>query len=112
MSKEVAKVWEFASGSNPNKRYEALQYTDGTTSCNCMGWTRRVAADGSRSCKHTRMIDMGSADRECAATHDYTKSSGAVKATAKPAPIAAPKAAKKNDHVVTPGRKVLWSKNG
>jgi hypothetical protein len=52
MSKQIAKVWTFASDSNPSVEYETLQYTDGTSSCNCKGWTRRVAPDGSRSCKH------------------------------------------------------------
>jgi hypothetical protein len=52
MNKQISRVWSFASDSNPNIEYESLQYTDGTTSCNCRGWTRRVAADGSCSCKH------------------------------------------------------------
>jgi hypothetical protein len=35
----------------------------------------RVAADGTRSCKHTRYVDMGVADDRCTATHNYeTKS--------------------------------------
>ena len=71
MTKQISKVWSFASDSNPNIEYETLQYTDGTTSCNCMGWTRRVAPDGSRSCKHTRLVDMGSANDHCTATHSY-----------------------------------------
>jgi hypothetical protein len=72
MNKNIAQVWTFASDSNPNMEYETLQYLDGSTSCNCKGWTRRVAADGSRSCKHTRLVDMGSADDHCTATHQYT----------------------------------------
>ena len=71
MNKQITKVWTFASDSNPNIEYETLQYTDGTTSCNCRGWTRRVAADGTRSCKHTRLVDMGTADANCTATHNY-----------------------------------------
>jgi hypothetical protein len=71
MSKSIHRVWTFASGSNPNVEYQTLQYADGSTSCNCPGWTRRVAADGSRSCKHTRSVDMGTADRNCTATHEY-----------------------------------------
>ena len=72
MNKQITRVWTFASESNPNIEYETLQYSDGSTSCNCKGWTRRVAADGSRSCKHTRLVDMGTADTNCTATHDYT----------------------------------------
>jgi hypothetical protein len=71
MNKNISKVWTFASDSNPNIEYETLQYLDGTTSCNCKGWTRRVAPDGSRSCKHTRYVDMGIADQNCTATHNY-----------------------------------------
>ena len=71
MNKKIAQVWTFSSDSNPTVEYETLQYADGTTSCNCMGWTRRVAPDGSRSCKHTRSVDMGTADRQCKATHSY-----------------------------------------
>jgi len=71
MSKPIHQVWTFRSDSNPDLEYQTLQYTDGATSCNCPGWTRRVAADGSRSCKHTRWIDLGTADRHCNATHIY-----------------------------------------
>jgi hypothetical protein len=58
MNKQITRVWSFASGSSPNIEYETLQYLDGTTSCNCMGWTRRVAADGTRSCEHTLLVDI------------------------------------------------------
>jgi hypothetical protein len=71
MNKQISRVWTFTSDSNPNKEYETLQYVDGTTSCGCPGWTRRVAADGSRSCKHSRLVDMGTADENCKATHTY-----------------------------------------
>ena len=71
MNTTIGKVWTFPSDSNPDIEYETLQYTDGTTSCNCKGWTRRIAADGSRSCKHTRYVDMGTADANCKASHNY-----------------------------------------
>jgi len=71
MNKQITRVWTFASDSNPNIEYQTLQYADGTTSCACKGWTRRVAPDGSRSCKHTRAVDMGTADNHCRATHTY-----------------------------------------
>src|SRR5687767_9967831 len=71
MNKPIQRVWTFCSDSNPDVEYQTLQYADGTTSCNCSGWTRRVAADNSRSCKHTRYVDMGIADRRCTATHEY-----------------------------------------
>ena len=71
MNKQITRVWSFASDSNPNIEYETLQYVDGTKSCNCKGWTRRVASDGTRSCKHTRLVDMGTANDHCTATHNY-----------------------------------------
>src|SRR5437868_15164324 len=74
MNQKITRVWTFSSDSNPDIEYETLQYLDGTTSCNCKGWTRRVASDGSRSCKHTRHVDMGTADRCCRATHNYEQS--------------------------------------
>ena len=73
MNKTVSKVWTFPSDSNPAIEYETLQYTDGSTSCNCKGWTRRLAADGSRSCKHTRSVDLGTADGHCSASHNYER---------------------------------------
>ena len=71
MSQPISQVWTFRSDSNPDKEYETLRYTNGSLSCNCPGWTRRVAADGSRSCKHTRAVDLGRADALCSATHSY-----------------------------------------
>ena len=71
MSQPISQVWTFPSDSNPDKEYETLRYTDGSLSCNCPGWTRRVAVDGSRSCKHTRWIDLGQSERQCSATHQY-----------------------------------------
>lgn len=51
--------------SNPKKAYQALHYTDGSTSCDCPGWTRRVQSDGSRTCKHVREIQAGTARHSC-----------------------------------------------
>lgn len=70
MTKQISRVWAFASDSS-DAEYETLQYSDGSTSCNCRGWTRRTAPDGSRSCKHTRLVDMGRADDVCRSSHDY-----------------------------------------
>ena len=66
----IAKCWTFASSSGGG-RYQTLLYVDGSTSCECPGWCRRVASDGSRTCKHTRAVLMGSADRECLSSHAY-----------------------------------------
>jgi hypothetical protein len=104
MSKAVAKVWTFVSGSNPNKSYETLQYTDGSTSCNCPGWTRRVDANGNRTCKHTRSVHQGTADSEAKAAHDYQSGSAAAPQTAPAAQTAAPK--KKAGKQAK--RKIVW----
>ena len=66
-----AKVWDFESDSNPNKSYQSVLYTNGTTSCNCMGWTRHKQAGGDRTCKHVEWIAMGLADARCAASNDF-----------------------------------------
>ena len=65
----IAKCWTFGSSSGRGT-YQTLLYADGSTSCDCPGWCRRVAADGSRSCKHTRSVLIGTADRECQSMHD------------------------------------------
>ena len=70
MTKQISRVWAFASDSS-DAEYETLQYSDGATSCNCRGWTRRTTSDGTRSCKHTRLVDMGRADDVCRSSHDY-----------------------------------------
>jgi hypothetical protein len=80
----IAKCWTFASSSGGG-RYQTLLYADGTTSCECPGWCRRVASDGSRSCKHTRSVLMGTADRECETSHDYQVPAAAPINTTMPA---------------------------
>jgi len=72
-AKAIAKCWTFAS-SRGGHSYQTLLYADGSTSCDCLGWCRRVARDGSRSCRHTRAVVLGSADRECESVHDYRAS--------------------------------------
>lgn len=41
--------------SSSNAVYEALEFSDGSTSCGCKGWTRRCV-NGIRTCKHVRII--------------------------------------------------------
>lgn len=67
----IVQVWTFQSDSNPARTYETLQYINGSTSCNCMGWTRRVGPGGVRSCKHTRLVDQDLADSQCLSTKKY-----------------------------------------
>ena len=47
----------YASKSNPNKGYNVCEVSDGTTSCDCMGWTRRNPPGG-RTCKHTQDYEL------------------------------------------------------
>ena len=113
MTKPITKVWTFPSGSAPGKTYETLQYNDGTTSCACPGWTRRVAADGTRSCKHTRLIDMGRADYVCVASKDYqaVKPSGSTPAKSKlsgSTPAAVKPQPKIEEPVKVIVRKISW----
>jgi hypothetical protein len=58
MSKTIIKTFQFRSSSNPNVVYSTLIYSDLTASCNCMGWTRRVADNGTRFCRHTQSSEV------------------------------------------------------
>lgn len=87
MKAAVAKVWIFASSSNPQKVHETLQYIDGTVSCSCPGWTRRCASDGSRSCRHTRLFDTGKADEQCERSRDYAQVNAAARVNVSVLPV-------------------------
>jgi len=97
-TKVVARVWTFVSDSNPDKEYETLQYTDASTSCNCPGWTRRVTADGQRTCKHTRLVDQGRADAVAVSSQNY-------QAVNRPTPSAAKPKSKKAEGFSEPGKR-------
>lgn len=56
-SKQPIYAWRFTSSSG-DWLYKSLLYDDHSMSCDCPGWTRRVAADGSRSCKHIRSLQV------------------------------------------------------
>lgn len=86
----IAKVWLFASESNPGKHYQTLQRDDGNLSCDCPGWTRRVARDGSRTCKHVRLVLLDLADKFATTFSDRREAKGqaASQAERKQAPIA------------------------
>lgn len=85
MSKKIVQeAWTFRSDTS-SKSYQTLLYSDGTTSCNCPGWTRRTGPNGQRSCKHTRSVDMGMADDEAVAHVDYGKPVSAKVGKAMPA---------------------------
>ena len=67
-----------------DRRYQTLLYADGSTSCDCPGWCRRVAGDGSRSCRHTRSVLLGTADQECQSMHHHAGAAPTIAA----APVA------------------------
>lgn len=70
MSAEIATVWLFESSTSAGKTYQTLLYVDGSTSCDCPGWTRRCV-NGLRSCKHVRYVEMGVADSHSVGRKDY-----------------------------------------
>lgn len=52
----MTKEFKFPSKSSPGKSYTTLLYADGTTSCNCRGWTtKRSGAE--RACVHTKQVE-------------------------------------------------------
>jgi hypothetical protein len=113
MSKAVRKVWTFPSESRPDKSYETLQYDDNTTSCNCPGWTRKVAVDGTRSCRHIRLVDQGLADSQCSGVKSYDSSVQAppAKAATIQTPPAKPVKARPptgTGKPAVPQRKIRW----
>jgi hypothetical protein len=61
---DVIHSWRFPSSSNPNKIYQTLKYADGSTSCDCKGWTMKRYGQ-ERGCRHTAAVHAGTADREC-----------------------------------------------
>jgi hypothetical protein len=113
MSNPIRKLWKFRSSSNPQKLYETLQYENGSTSCNCPGWTKRCV-DGVRTCTHTRSVHAGTADQECVTSLDnpsgITAPTQPVRTTQRALPaadgIVFPKKANQ------PGRKILWLQDG
>jgi len=47
----------YPSKSDPTKGYTVCEVNDGTTSCGCMGWTRRNPPGG-RTCRHTEDYEL------------------------------------------------------
>jgi len=74
-TREIAFVYVFESGSRPGKFYQTLQYTDRSTSCDCPAWIKRCN-NGQRTCRHTRSVETGMADRECKSCHQFKTSPG------------------------------------
>lgn len=69
MSLSQTAVQQWTVRSQSGRTYTCYEQANGYLSCDCLGWTRRVASDGSRECKHTRAIEgvkqsSGRADAE------------------------------------------------
>ena len=47
----------YPSKSDPTKGYNVCEVNDGTTSCDCRGWTRRNPPGG-RTCRHTQDYEL------------------------------------------------------
>ncbi len=52
------RTYFFQSGSNASKFYQTIQWENGSLSCDCFGWIKRVAG-GVRTCKHVRIVIAG-----------------------------------------------------
>jgi hypothetical protein len=80
----IAKTYFFSSDSDPDKTYQTQLYADGTTSCDCRGWTFKRGT-GPRSCKHTRFVEAGMGERYAVKVLDgdkvWPKSEPAIKVT-------------------------------
>lgn len=74
----------FFKSSSGDGLYQTLLYDDKTTSCDCKGWTRRVAGDGSRSCKHTRLVEAGLGESEAVRVITHTRAAVRAAFSAKP----------------------------
>ncbi len=83
-TKEIAALFVFSSDSSPGKTYQTLQYSDGSTSCECPGWKfkKKVTPGGDRTCKHVRDIDAGLAERHAMKFVIYSQA--APRKTARP----------------------------
>lgn len=72
----------YPSSSDPKKRYTVCEVNDGTTSCDCMGWTRRNPPGG-RNCKHTKDYETYLRGNQNLATGSVGVPEPAVQATDK-----------------------------
>ena len=102
---DIAKTWFFQSNSNPDKMYEATQYTDGSTSCQCKGWCMKKSGQ-ERSCTHTRQIEAGLADRNCVKSVDKQVRTARNIAVKEQRPVKQVKAQPEQAPVIK--RKIVW----
>jgi hypothetical protein len=103
---DIAKTWFFQSNSNPNKMYETTQYTDGSTSCQCHGWTMKKPGK-ERTCTHTRQVEAGLADRNCVRSLDKQLPTARNIAVKEQRPVKQVKAKPEQGQTVK-ARKIVW----
>lgn len=84
--KEIATIFIFNSDTS-NAQYQTLQYVDGSTSCDCKGWTRRVDPGGGRSCKHTRYVAAGLGARHAVSVVEQSTPAKRTPQRAMPEPV-------------------------
>ena len=110
MHKTPETTWQMPSSSNPSKSYETIKYTDGTTSCDCRGWTFKKMGQ-ERTCRHTRLVDQGIADQHAKSVW-HNPALAASKAAAKVDPrlvkVAKQVEKERNGFEAVPARKVNW----
>lgn len=69
----MSETWRYAvhvywfESSSGDKLHETIRYSDGTTSCSCPGWCKRISG-GVRTCKHVRAVVAGCGE-QMAKTH-------------------------------------------
>lgn len=82
--KTIAIVFIFSSDSDPAKKYQTIQYTDGTTSCECPGWVykKKSLPNGERTCKHTRWVDCQLAEQHALRVERYAEAARPVRTVA------------------------------
>lgn len=83
MSRTISKVWLFASSSGKGN-HETIQYSDASLSCSCPGWCKRTQPDGSRTCRHVRLVIIGQGLADAEAVSVSTKAPTTT--TAQPQP--------------------------
>lgn len=73
--KTIAALYVFSSDTTPEKKYQTIQYTDGSTTCECPGWVykKKSLPNGERTCKHTRWIDCQLAEQHALRVERYAE---------------------------------------
>jgi hypothetical protein len=115
MSGTIETTWTMPSSNyeTSKRTYETIEYTDGSTSCNCKGWTMKKAGQD-RMCKHTRYVDQGIADQHALSVWhnpNLAASTAAAKVDYRLSKVAKQvEKERRNGFEALPARKVNWHK--